>query len=62
MPGHLTHFDATSLHPKGKIRVQYQRTPTGTKFVIDTPVPGTLAFEGKTQKLAAGTATFSFQN
>lgn len=49
-PGSFSRFDARIAHPSGELRVQFE----GDKLEIDTPVPATLVWHGKTEELAPG--------
>lgn len=54
MPGSLTHFKATTVHPKGKIQVEYSRKETGERFRISLPegLSGTLHWRGEVHKVS----------
>ncbi len=49
-PGSFSRFDARIAHPSGEVRVNFERE----KLTIDTPVPATLVWRGKTEELEAG--------
>ncbi|MCC5844235.1 MAG: hypothetical protein JJU05_08295 [Verrucomicrobia bacterium] len=53
-PGNLDAFDAALPHPLGSISVRFSRRENAGRFTIETPVPGTLHWEGKTYPLAPG--------
>lgn len=49
-PGSLRRFEARIAHPDGLLKVKYD----GGKFEIDSPVPSTFQWQGKTQEIGAG--------
>jgi hypothetical protein len=56
LPGPMTHFDATCVHPAGRIDVSYRRDGAAAEFVVTLPadVRGELAFAGQTRPLSPG--------
>jgi hypothetical protein len=60
-PGSIQHLSGTMPHPKGNIKVDYKKTPSGKwDFMIDLPasIAGTFVWKGKTRSLKQGTNRF----
>ncbi|MCC5842189.1 MAG: hypothetical protein JJT96_18885 [Opitutales bacterium] len=57
MPGPLTHFKATCLHPRGEIRVEFQQRQDRTLVEISLPkeVQGEIVWNGETHAIGQST-------